>query len=194
MKAMGKSPRLADILQRLQIDRDKYIASHSTLLPNIACTLAIAMDWKSEPTLQKLGLAAFLHDSTLTNHSLAAVMTTTELARKKDQFTDEETKAYKFHPVKAAELVKQFHEIPPDVDTIVLQHHERPDGTGFPRNLGPSNISPLAAVFIVAHDLVSAIFDPNTPFVLEKFIEAKKAEYQGGNFKKLLGHLSQLKL
>jgi hypothetical protein len=30
--------------------------------------------------------------------------------------------------------------------------------------------------------------------VLEKFIETKKGEYQGGNFRKLLGHLSQLKL
>lgn len=194
IKAMGKSPKLSDILKRLQIDREKYISSHSVLLPQIACTLAMAMDWKSEPTLQKLALAAFLHDMPLTNHKLAQVTSLTELNRRVDQFTPEEIKAYKTHPVKGSEMAKQFHEIPPDVDTIILQHHERPDGSGFPRGLTQHHISPLSAVFIVSHDLVSALFDPNTPFVLEQFIESTKDLYHAGNFRKLWGHLSSLKL
>lgn len=194
VKTMGSSPSLAGILQKLQVDRDKYISSHSMLLPQVACALATAMDWKSEQTLQKLGLAAFLHDTTLTNHALAQVTGLTELARKKDLFTEEEEKAYVVHPVKASEMAKRFQEVPPDVDTIILQHHERPNGGGFPRALTHSHISPLGAVFIVAHDLVSAIFDPAKPFVLEQFIESKKEEYVGGNFKKLLGHIAHLKL
>jgi HD-GYP domain-containing protein (c-di-GMP phosphodiesterase class II) len=194
IRAMGKSPKLSEILGKIQIDRDKYISSHSVLLPQIACTLAMAMDWKSEPTLQKLTLAAFMHDTGLSNQALAAVTSLTELAGKKDQFTEEEQKAYRMHPIKTAEIAKQLQEVPPDVDTIIIQHHERPDGTGFPRGLTFQHISPLSVVFIVAHDLVSAIFDPNSTFVLEKFIESKKDEYHGGNFKKLLGHLVNLKL
>ena len=46
----------------------------------------------------------------------------------------------------------------------------------------------------IALERLNAIFDQSTPFILEKFIEAKKKEYQGGNFKKLLGHLAGLKL
>lgn len=194
VKAMGKAPRLADILKRFEVDREKYIASHSMLLPQIAGALAMTMEWKSESTLQKLSLAAFLHDVPLTNQSLAAVSGLTELARRKEEFTEEEAKAYKLHPVKASELAKQFQEVPPDVDTIVLQHHERPDGSGFPRGMTQHQISPLAAVFIVAHDLVSAIFDPATPFVLAQFVEATKEKYASGNFRKLHSQLAGLKL
>jgi len=193
IKAMGKSPKLSDILQRLTIDRDKYISSHSVLLPQIACTLAMSMEWKSEPTLQKLALAAFLHDMPLTNHKLAEITNLTELNRRGDQFTPDEVKAYKSHPLKASEMAKQFQEVPPDVDTIVLQHHERPDGSGFPRGLSHHHISPLAAVFIVSHELVTALFE-SKPFVLEQFIESKKDLYHAGNFRKLWTHLSTLKL
>jgi HD-GYP domain-containing protein (c-di-GMP phosphodiesterase class II) len=193
VKAMEKGPQLSDILKRFEIDRDKYISSHSVLLPQIACTLAMTMEWKSEATLQKLALAAFLHDIPMTNHALAAVTNLTELTRRKEQFSEDERKLYKSHPVKAAELAKQFQEVPPDVDTIVLQHHERPDGSGFPRGLGHHHISPLAAVFIVAHDIVSAIFDRETPFVLERFVETVRGRYQGGNFRKLYAQLSSLK-
>lgn len=194
IKAMGKSPRLADILKRIEIDREKYISSHSVLLPQIACTLAMTMDWKSESTLQKLALAAFLHDMPMTNHELAAVTNLTELTRRKAEFTEEESKQYKSHPVKGSEMAKQFQEVPPDVDTIILQHHERPDGSGFPRGLSHHHISPLAAVFIVAHDLVSAIYSIDTPFVLEQFIENTKEQYHAGNFRKLHQQLSSLKL
>lgn len=194
IKSMGKNQRLSEVLKRLEVDREKYISSHSVLLPQIACALAMNMEWKSETTLQKLALASFLHDMPIKNHTIAAITSLTELARRKEHFSEEEIKTYKSHPVKASELAKQFSEVPPDVDTIILQHHERPDGTGFPRQLSHHHISPLAAVFIVAHDIVSAIFDPNTPFVLEKFIESKKNEYIAGNFKKLHAHLSSLKL
>lgn len=194
IKIMGKSQRLSDILKRLEVDRGKYISSHSVLLPQVAGALAMNMDWKSDTTFQKLALAAFLHDIPLVNHSLAAITSLTELARRKESFSEEELKAYKGHPIKASELVKQFSEVPPDVDTIILQHHERPDGTGFPRQLTHNQISPLAAIFIVAHDIVSAIFDPNSPFVLTKFIEANKTEYSAGNFKKMHAHLNTLKL
>ncbi|NTV51333.1 MAG: HD domain-containing protein, partial [Desulfobulbaceae bacterium] len=33
---------------------------------------------------------------------------------------------------------------------LILQHHERPDGAGFPHNLSYTRISPLAAVQIIA--------------------------------------------
>jgi HD-GYP domain-containing protein (c-di-GMP phosphodiesterase class II) len=193
VKAMGSNPRLSDILKRLEIDREKYIASHSVLLPQIACTLAMSMDWKSDATLQKLALAAFLHDIPLTNHALAAIQDLTEMTRRKDQFSADELKAYKTHPARASELAKRFQEIPPDVDTIILQHHERADGSGFPRSLVHHQISPLAAVFIVAHDIVSAIFDSSTPFTIDRFVESTKERYHAGNFRKLHAQLSSLK-
>ncbi len=194
VKAMAKSPGLSEILGRLDLDREKYISSHSVLLPNIACALATSMDWTSEPTLQKIALASFLHDMALTNHTLAAVPDLAQLTARKEEFSENEIRDYRTHPLKAAEWAKQMQEVPPDVDIIVLQHHERPDGSGFPRGLTSPHISPLAAVFIVAHDLVTEMMNPTRKFVLAQFLEEKKTEYQGGNFRKLLHHLGTLKV
>jgi HD-GYP domain-containing protein (c-di-GMP phosphodiesterase class II) len=194
VKAIGKSPKLSKLLSGLMIDPKKYVASHSVLLPQIAGVLAMGMEWKSDTTLYKLTLAAFLHDIPLTNQSLAAVTSLTELNRRKDQFTEKELKDYKQHPMHASELARQFQEIPPDVDVIVAQHHEQPDGSGFPRGIGHQQISPLAAVFIVAHDLVSCLFDQSKPFVLDEFVEAAKKKYTSGNFKKVLKCLADVKL
>lgn len=193
IKAMGKSPMLSQVLSRLKIDREKYISSHSVLLPQIAGTLAMAMDWRSEGTIYKLSLAAFLHDMPLTNHGLAAIQNMTEFARRKDQFTEQEAREYRLHPVRAAEMARQFQEVPPDVDIIIAEHHEFPDGSGFPRGLTHKQISPLASVFVVAHELVSAIYSTDRPFIMAEHLESVRQKYSSGNFKKLLHCLTDVK-
>lgn len=140
MKAMGKSPRLSKLFDKLESYQGKYIASHSTMTGYLACAIASQMQWGSETTFHKLTLAAFLHDITLSNHDLAACASLKETEEPK--FTDADRKAFKNHTIQAAEVVKQFSEVPPDVDVIIAQHHERPDGTGFPRGLGSTYIAP----------------------------------------------------
>src|SRR6185312_15892576 len=100
----------------------------------IACAIATQMDWASDSTFQKLTLAAFLHDITLSNHELAQCDTVQEAIDKKT-FTEAEIAGFRVHPAKGAEIARQFQEVPPDVDVIILQHHERPDGSGFPRGI-----------------------------------------------------------
>src|SRR5207244_821722 len=104
----------------------KYISSHSMMLGNLACTLAAAVGWSSETTFYKLSLASFLHDITLQNHELAGIQSLKELETRKEEFKPAELQAYKNHPHAASEMAKQFSEVPPDVDTIIMQHHEQP--------------------------------------------------------------------
>ena len=47
-------------------------------------------------------------------------------------------------------------EIPPDVDNIIIQHHERPDGRGYPNGLRGDDI-PLAARIVHVADAYDAI-------------------------------------
>ena len=49
--------------------------------------------------------------------------------------------------------------IPSDVERVLLQHHETPNVQGFPRGLGMKQITPLAAIFIVAEDFVDILFE-----------------------------------
>jgi response regulator RpfG family c-di-GMP phosphodiesterase len=192
VKSMGKDPNLAEILKRLKASEGQYISYHSTLVSYFACAIAAEMHWGSETTFYKLALAAFMHDITLSNQGLAQLSSLEELERDKAKYTEQELKDFRGHPIDAAEMIKRMNEIPPDVDTIVIQHHERPDGTGFPRTLAYSYIAPLASVFIVAHDLAQYVCSSRAGFDIQEFITGKKEVYKASQFKKILLCLDSL--
>ena len=188
------SPGLSKLLLAMSREKNKYISAHSMLIAYVSCAVASQLEWKSDSTYQKLTLAAFLHDSSLQNQELAKIQTLQELYDKKDNFTVEEMEAYRQHPAIAAEVASRFRETPPDVDAIIFQHHERPDGKGFPRGLNHLRIGPLAAVFIVSHELVTYLIENQsigadtefTKAVFDKFIQYYQNKYQGGAFKKII--------
>jgi HD-GYP domain-containing protein (c-di-GMP phosphodiesterase class II) len=191
MKQIGSNPKLSTLLSRMQGDAN-YVSRHSNILAEISCCLAKEMEWGSESTFSKLVLASLMHDVALKDQKLAQIGTLKELEDRKGEFSAEEVTVYQLHSVKAAEVVRAFQEIPPDVDIIVLQHHERPNGSGFPRGLAHNHIAPLAALFIVAHDLVQEMLKKRENFSVPAFIEEKKPFYNAGNFRKLMVALAKL--
>lgn len=192
LKMIGNQPKLSNLLQRV-LKEGNYLSQHSTLLAHIACCVAKEMEWGSEATFNKLVLASFMHDISLTDAELAKVNSLKELEGKKSSFNEQSVKEYPQHPLKSAEVVRSFQEIPADVDLIVLHHHEKPSGSGFPRGLSHNFIAPLASVFIVSHDLTQEILF-NQNFNLQHFVEEKKAVYNQGNFKKVMQALEKIKL
>ena len=194
VKSIGSNPRFSEILNRLNRDPDKYISSHSMMLAHVACCMATEMKWPSDTTFQKLTSAALCHDVVLNNHKLAAIKSLKELEEKKVQFTEKECEEFKKHPIAASGMIKRFSEMPADVDVIILQHHERPDGTGFPRKLTAARIAPLACLFIIAHDLVDYVFDKGGCYNIAEFIEHYKDMYNVGNFKKIVQALKTVEI
>jgi response regulator RpfG family c-di-GMP phosphodiesterase len=154
--------------------------------------MASKLQWGSESTFQKLSLASFLHDITLENQALAEIQTLAELDPRMSEFTEKEIKAFREHPTVAADMAKRMSEIPPDVDTIIRQHHERPDASGFPRKLGHSYIAPLSCVFIVAHDLSQFVLKEGDNFEIAKFIKEVSHKYKSSQFKKVLASIETL--
>lgn len=61
------------------------------------------------------------------------------------EFTD-----YCSHPFISRDIIKKAAGIPPQVDTIVEQHHEYNDGTGFPKGISGIKIYPLAKAVSLA--------------------------------------------
>lgn len=190
MKSMGKSPSLSQILDRLKAFEGRYIASHSTMVAYMACAVASQMEWGSEGTFHKLTLAAFLHDVTLENHRLAQCNTLAEAEA--GGFSKEELADFRVHTVKAAEIANTFQEVPADVDVIIAQHHERPDGTGFPRRLNATYIAPLAVVFIVAHDLAQFAIAKGPGFKVGEFLLTARDRFKSTQFRKVLDSLENL--
>ena len=193
LRAVGKNPKLKGIIGKLALDPKSYISTHSIALSQLCCGLAIAMDWGSETTFHKLNLAAFMHDITLENQTLARIHSMDELMANKSKFTAKEIAEYPLHPMRAAEIARKFSEIPPDVDTLILQHHEFPDGSGFPRKLNAKQITPLSALFIVAHELIHVISEQGPNFQMAHFLDENLERYSAGHFKKVLACLLKAK-
>lgn len=190
VKAVGTNPKLSKVLAASPLASKNYISSHSMLLANIACSIAAQMEWPSDTTFQKLILASLFHDFVFTNPNLARISTKKQIQSTQNSFTPEQIKFIETHPIKSADVIKAMDEIPSDVDIIVLQHHERPNGTGFPKGLRSNQIAPLASVFIVAHDMVDELTSPSAQFDLKKFLKNTETLYQNATFKKIWKTLS----
>jgi HD-GYP domain-containing protein (c-di-GMP phosphodiesterase class II) len=191
LKAIGTNPRLQEVLGKVIRDGN-YLSQHSTVLAHLSCCIAKELEWGSESTFSKLVLASYMHDITITDPELAKVSTLKDLEKIRDKFSAEDVKNYHLHPAKSADVVRSFKEIPADVDLIVQQHHERPNGGGFPRGLAHNYISPLGALFIVAHELTITILEKKEDFDLVKFLSEKKPFFSMGNFKKVMAALEKI--
>lgn len=196
-KLVRQSDELKQLLRRMRVEPKAYLNSHSSTLSFFAGAMLAMMPWRSETGYFKLALAGIIHDITLENHELAGVDTLEELAQKTSRFTTREIDQFRRHPQDAAELVRIMESVPPDVDSIVLQHHEKPDGTGFPHKLNSLRISPLSALFIVAHDIVRKIHQDEN-FDIKSFLLNDRPEYNYGPFKRILrdarAHLTQAEI
>ncbi len=183
VKAMEKSQGLAAFLDKLKESEGKYVSSHSTLCSYLACNIASMMTWGFGVNYTKLTLASFLHDIIFENEILASVENLDELRLHQKEFTAEEFKEYENHPQLAADMAKQMTEVPPDVDSIILQHHETPEATGFPRGIGHAYIAPLSCVFIVAHELAHNMIKNK---LSKPTLGDLKNRYKSSQFKKII--------
>ena len=84
--------------------------------------------------------------------------------------------------------------VPIDLDKILLNHHEKYDGTGFPHGIGWSKLPFLSTVFIVAHEFIIHMHKSDfSEGEMVKFIELKKGEYLEGNFKEVIIALEKVR-
>jgi response regulator RpfG family c-di-GMP phosphodiesterase len=132
----------SDVSPMLQIleNSNSTVYSHSVNSAVLAATYTKLMGWSSRKTTDALVLSSFLHD-------LALCELPMELQRKHPlRMTKTETALFQTHPQRAYEILRAMKDIPKEVPTIILQHHENSKGTGYPLGLSKSDIQPLARV------------------------------------------------
>ncbi len=181
---MEKDLTLGDLIGKFR-GREDYLYDHSYLTSVIACDLLRKMNWWNEERMQILSFAALFHDITIKDSKLA------KIAHKDDPrleaFSAEEVKKYLRHPLDAFDLILEYPNIPPKVAEVICQHHENPEGEGFPNSLRPINIDPLSCVFILAHDFVNALaecaYDEKQ---VDQILNAMQKRYNVGPFKPAL--------
>jgi len=97
----------------------------------------------SDHDLQALGTGFFLHD-------LGKVKVPSEIINKPAALTEEEMKLMRRHPADGYKILVETHQLTEEARVIVLQHHERSDGTGYPRGLRKNEIHLYARLCTLA--------------------------------------------
>ena len=191
IKAIGQTPQISKALHRSNMKDQNYVSSHSTLLAHIACSVASAVKMGSDTTFQKLVLAALFHDFTFEDSELAKLSDEKTLEELKQTLGKPELEKVLAHPLRAVESLRKIREMPGDVDFLVYQHHEKPDGKGFPKGLFAHQIVALSAVFIVSHEILDEFLKDQKAFSMKAFLEVKKNYYSAGAFKNIWKELAE---
>ena len=111
----------------------------------------------------------------------------------KHTLTEEDQKIFLSHPKDAGNLIKRyFTTAPPDTDALAYQHHEAPDGSGFPQGMRAEKISPLSALFIVANDFSFYFLKDDEP-TMDDFLLKCHSRYDFVNFRKVVKALERVK-
>jgi HD-GYP domain-containing protein (c-di-GMP phosphodiesterase class II) len=131
----------------LMESQDPYTARHQTKVSEIAGCVAQELGL-SDDMIEGIRVAGMVHD--MGKMSLPA-----EVVNKPAALTPFELSIIREHPQKAYMVLKGI-EFPWPIAEIVLQHHERVNGTGYPRGLKGNEIRLEARVLAVA-DVVEAI-------------------------------------
>lgn len=193
LNKVKKNNKLNDLFKDLRtVSKESYLMRHIELLINISTGLAQAMDWGSESTLEKFIFASYLHDLSLgVNNELAKFKHVKEFEAN-DSLSEETKKLIRFHPLASKKLIEYKSDIPQDVHAIIEQHHEMPDGSGFPHGIDHKRITPLSSVFIVSHLLADFICE-NDKWKIDDFISQYHFKMKGPHFRKLMKCLEKLK-
>lgn len=128
--------------------RDPYTAGHQRRVAELSCAIAQEMGF-SEDRLQGLRVAALLHDIG------KGLFVPTEILSKPGRLTMWEMALIKVHPQAGYEVLKTV-DFPWPVAEVVLQHHERLNGSGYPQGLKGEEIL-LEAKIIAVADVVEAM-------------------------------------
>jgi len=127
--------------------RDPYTAGHQRRVSKLACAIAREIGLP-EAQIEGIRMAGEIHD-------IGKIYVPAEILSKPGKLTDIEFTIIKTHAQVGYDILKNI-EFPWPIADIVVQHHERLDGSGYPAGLKGGAILPEANIIIVA-DVVEAM-------------------------------------
>ena len=127
--------------------KDPYTAGHQLRVASLAFAIAKEMGL-SEDQAEGVRVAGTIHD-------LGKISVPAEILSRPGQLTEIEFGIIKTHPETGYDILKDM-KFPWPLAQIVLQHHEKMDGSGYPQGLSGEDILLEARILVVA-DVVEAM-------------------------------------
>ncbi len=127
--------------------RDPYTTGHQRRVAELSCAIAGEMNL-SEEQIKEIHMSALIHD-------IGKINAPAEILSRPGQLTELEFKLIETHPQVGYDILKGI-EFPWPIADIVLQHHERMNGSGYLQGLSGKDIILEARILAVA-DVVEAM-------------------------------------
>lgn len=129
---------------------DEYTAQHCVNVAILCMGMAHALEWP-RPIVERAGLAGMLHD-------LGKTRVDKQILNKTGPLDDDEYAHVQQHARFGFELLREDRELHPEIARAVLEHHERPDGRGYPMGIGADRLHDLSKLVSVvdAYDAITS--------------------------------------
>ncbi len=145
--------------------KDEYTSGHSEQVADLARSTALAMGIDKEKA-ERIYMAGLLHD-------VGKIGIPSRILYKPSRLSPDDYNSIKLHPTKGYEILEPISGLE-DIAMMVLQHHERYDGSGYPSGLRGEGILLEARILAVA-DAYQAMTS-NRPY--RKRLPAKDAKIE----------------
>ena len=166
--------QIIDVIANTINSRDSYTSGHQKRTAELCCAIAEKLNLDND-VIQGLDLAASIHD-------LGKIGIPADIIFKPDKLSLIEYMLVKSHVVIGYEIIKDI-KFPWPIAKIILQHHERENGSGYPNGITSDEILLEAKILAVA-DSVEAMIShrPYRPSLgklkaLEVIYESRGIEY-----------------
>jgi hypothetical protein len=146
LKQVPLNPAIAfklTVMREMQAE----LLQHSLYVALISTYIGMQMRLDKSQLID-LATAALLHD-------IGMLHVDPELLEREHKMTEGERRHIYVHSVTSWMILKSYPEYTPDVLNAVLQHHERLDGSGYPRGLKSGEIGQLGQIIAVAEIIAS---------------------------------------
>jgi HD-GYP domain-containing protein (c-di-GMP phosphodiesterase class II)/DNA-binding LacI/PurR family transcriptional regulator len=127
--------------------RDPYTAGHQRRVAELATAIATEMQLSWEQ-IESIRMAGIIHD-------LGKIYVPSDILNKPGRLSDLEFSFIQSHPEVAYHIIENI-DFPWPIAQIILQHHEKIDGTGYPNGLKGGEIKLEARIMVVA-DVVESM-------------------------------------
>ena len=147
-KLMGRSYAVESLSYLQSFSRGAV--DHSVNVSMLAIYLALRMGFDNPVVLENLGAGALLHDIGKFQVWMEATQNSETL--------DEPEEILKQHSILGAQFLMAEGEVPREVITLIAQHHEYYDGSGYPQGMKGNEIFELAKILTIANEFDAAVF------------------------------------
>lgn len=154
--------------------RDPYTAGHQKRVAELACAIAAALGL-SDDAIHNIKVGGLIHD-------IGKIFIATDILNKPGKITDLEYQIIQTHAEHGYHIASNI-DFPAEIPTMIYQHHEYLDGTGYPNGLAGDQILIESRILTVA-DIVEAITShrPYRPSLGLEVAFAEISRYRGTKF------------